>query len=94
MRASGALSCTRQEVSLRTSQKHLANNSAVLTKTQLLDKVSIQLPITNGALETDRAFGVTPMRALPAKCNLVPPGKTHWPERTNRTWFELKRSLL
>ena len=107
MRANGAPSCTRLEVSLRTSQKHLANNSAVLTKTQLLDKVSIQLPITNGALETGRAFGVTPMRALPAKYNLALPAsrlqvgdpspakcnlalqkkiKTHWPERTNRTW--------
>ena len=63
MRANGALSCTRLEVSLRTSQKHLANNSAVLTKAQLLDKVSKHLPVTNGALETDRAFGVTPMRA-------------------------------
>ena len=49
------------EVSLRTSQKHLANNSAVLTKAQLLDKVSKHLPVTNGALETDRAFGVTAM---------------------------------
>ena len=67
----GALSCTRREVSLRASQKHLANNSAVLTKTQLLDKVSKHLPVTNGALETDRAFGVTPMRALPAKYNLA-----------------------
>ena len=51
---------------MRTSQKHVANNSAVLTKTQLLDKVSKHLPIKNGALETDRAFGVMPMRALPA----------------------------
>ena len=66
MRASGALSCTRLEVSLRTSQKHLANNSAVLTKTQLLDKVSKHLPVTNGAFEIHRAFGVTPMRAPPA----------------------------
>ena len=50
MRASGALSCTRQEVSLRTSQKHLANNSAVLTKTQMLDKVSKHLLVTNSGL--------------------------------------------
>ena len=50
MRASGALSCTRQEVSLRTSQKHLANNSAVLTKTQVLDKVSKHLLVTNSGL--------------------------------------------
>ena len=66
MRASGALSCTRQEVSLRTSQKHLANNSAVLTKTQMLDKVSKHLPVTNGAFEIYCAFGETPMRAPPA----------------------------
>ena len=50
MRASGALSCTRLEVSLRTSQKHLANNSAMLTKTQLLDKVSKHLLVTNSGL--------------------------------------------
>ena len=50
MRANGALSCTRLEVSLRTSQKHLANNSAVLTKTQLLNKVSKHLPVTNSGL--------------------------------------------
>ena len=73
MRANGALSCTRLEVSLRTSQKHLANNSAVLTKTQLLNKVSKHLLVINGGLETGRAFGVTPMRALPAKYNLALP---------------------
>ena len=73
MRANGALSCTRLEVSLRTSQKYLANNGAVLTKTQLLDKVSKHLPVTNGAFEIHRAFGVTPMRALPAKYNLALP---------------------
>ena len=73
MRANGALSCTRLEVSLRTSQKHLANNSAVLTKTQLLSKVSKHLLVINGGLETGRAFGVTPMRALPAKYNLALP---------------------
>ena len=71
MRANGAPSCTRLEVSLRTSQKHLANNSAVLTKTQLLNKVSKHLLVINGGLETGRAFGVTPMRALPAKYNLA-----------------------
>ena len=71
MRANGALSCTRLEVSLRTSQKHLANNGAVLTKTQLLNKVSKHLLVINGGLETGRAFGVTPMRAPPAKCNLA-----------------------
>ena len=76
MRANGALSCTRLEVSLRTSQKHLANNSAVLTKTQLLNKVSKHLLVINGGLETGRAFGVTPMRASPAKYNLAIPANS------------------
>ena len=78
MRANGALSCTRLEVSLRTSQKHLANNSAVLTKTQLPDKVSKHLPVTNGAFEIYCAFGETPMRALPAKYNLAIPAGAYY----------------
>ena len=63
---------------MRTSQKHLANNSAVLTKTQLPDKVSKHLPVTNGAFEIYRAFGVTPMRTLPAKYNLALPAGTYY----------------
>ena len=64
MRANGALSCTRLEVSLRTSQKHLANNSAVLTKAQLLNKVSKHLPITNGALAQTVLLGRRPCGRL------------------------------
>ena len=60
MRANGALSCTRLEVSLRTSQKHLANNSAVLTKTQLLNKVSKHLLVINGGLAQTVLWGRRP----------------------------------
>ena len=74
----GAPSCTRLEVSLRTSQKHLANNSAVLTKTQLPDKVSKHLPVTNGALAIDRASWETSMRASPAKYNLALPAGAYY----------------
>ena len=66
MRANGALSCTRLEVSLRTPQKHLANNSAVLTKTQRLNKASKHLARYKWWIGTDRVFGETPMRASPA----------------------------
>ena len=66
MRANGAPSCTRLEVSLRTSQKHLANNGAVLTKAQLLNKISKHLPITNGALAQTVLWGRRPCgRLLP-----------------------------
>ena len=60
MRANGALSCTRLEVSLRTSQKHLANNGAVLTKTQLLNKVSKHLLVINGGLAQTVLWGRRP----------------------------------
>ncbi len=55
-RPRGAPSCTRLEVSLRASQKHLANNSVVPTKTQLLNKVSKYLPATNSGLAIKSCF--------------------------------------
>ena len=44
----------------------LSNNSAVLTKTQLLNKVSKHLDRYKWWIGTDRVFGETPMRASPA----------------------------
>ena len=85
MRANGALSCTRLEVSLRTSQKHLANNSAVLTKTQLLNKVSKHLPVTNGALAQTVLWGRRP-------CGRLQPSTT-WRSHPSRLHVGAHRHL-